>query len=206
MHEPIGTRTAGWAERIVLSLRLGANRQERDRGEPLDVATRSHLEPLLGFDLSQVRLHEGERAAKAAGRLGARAFAFQGHVFGSRRELDATKAPGLGLLAHELTHVIQQTQPARVPGGGVDTVGERSTRAEKGLVLFASTSSRQSDSGEREAQAEMNEQTILEAAQKKPPSPPAINTEEIASLVYRLMQHDLVLGRERSAKLGGQRW
>jgi hypothetical protein len=78
-------------------------------GHPLDAATRAHLEPQFGHDFSQVRIHADEPADEAARALNAQAFTVgQDVVFGAGRYQPDTPA-GQGLLAHELTHVVQQS-------------------------------------------------------------------------------------------------
>ncbi len=80
----------------------------RSPGRPLDAETRAFMEPRLGHDFSQVRVHTDAKAAQAAGSIGASAFtAGQDIVFGSRQYAPRT-GKGQRLLAHELTHVIQQ--------------------------------------------------------------------------------------------------
>lgn len=78
-------------------------------GKPLDPTTRSYMEPRFGHDLSKVRLHADSRAAESARKIRARAYTV-GHqiVFGEGQLAPATQA-GRRLLAHELTHVLQQS-------------------------------------------------------------------------------------------------
>jgi len=78
-------------------------------GAPLDSATRSYFEPRFGHDFSNVRIHHGAQAAAAAARVEARAFTL-GHdvVFGAGEHNPGTEK-GRRLLAHELTHVVQQS-------------------------------------------------------------------------------------------------
>lgn len=77
-------------------------------GQSLDPATRTQLEPLFGFDFSQVRVHVGPEAAASARSIGARAFTVGPHiVFGGNEHAPGTSA-GSMLLAHELAHVVQQ--------------------------------------------------------------------------------------------------
>ena len=66
------------------------------------------MESRFGHDFSQVRVHTGSEASHAAGAIRARAYTF-GHeiVFGAGQYAPATEA-GERLLAHELTHVVQQ--------------------------------------------------------------------------------------------------
>jgi hypothetical protein len=64
-----------------------------------------------GFNLGDVRVHTGGRAADSARRLGARAYTVgRDIVFGSGQYAPATPA-GRGLLAHELAHVAQSARP-----------------------------------------------------------------------------------------------
>ena len=85
-------------------------------GQPLDEATRAYFEPRLGHDFSQVRVHADGNAAASARMLHASAYtAGLDLVFGAGRYRPGT-AEGRRLLAHELTHVVQQasnTSPAK---------------------------------------------------------------------------------------------
>jgi hypothetical protein len=77
-------------------------------GRPLDAATRGDFEHRLGADLSRVRVHDDADAASSAGSLHADAYAFGEHiVFGAGNHRPDTAA-GRHLLAHELTHTLQQ--------------------------------------------------------------------------------------------------
>jgi hypothetical protein len=56
---------------------------------------------------------------------------------------------------------------------------------------------------QREAQAQASEQLVAEALGNRDKPPPEISAEAVADKVYRLMQYDLRLERERRTKLGG---
>src|SRR5436305_14186693 len=78
------------------------------QGKSLDPTVRSDMEPRLGHDFSGVRVYTDGNAARAAKALGARAFTVGRDVyFGSGRYAPHTHE-GRKLLAHELTHVVQQ--------------------------------------------------------------------------------------------------
>lgn len=77
-------------------------------GRPLSPRERSFFEPRLGYDLSPVRIHEGHRAAGAALSVGARAFAVGRHVVLGAEQYDENSQAGRLLMAHELTHTMQQ--------------------------------------------------------------------------------------------------
>jgi len=77
-------------------------------GQPLDSATRAFMEPRFGYDFSSVRIHSDEKAAASAQALGARAYTLGSHIVFSRGESSPADSAARQLMAHELTHVIQQ--------------------------------------------------------------------------------------------------
>ena len=77
-------------------------------GQPLDATTRTFMESRFGHDFSQVRLHTDSEAAASARAVNALAYTVgRDVVFGAGQFAPATMA-GRQLLAHELTHTIQQ--------------------------------------------------------------------------------------------------
>jgi lysozyme family protein len=90
-------------------------------GQPLDSATRQFMESRFGRDFSQVRVHTGPRADDAARAVQARAFASNRDLVFGAGQYDPHGSEGRRLLAHELTHVVQQ-QP--VAGGEATHVPE----------------------------------------------------------------------------------
>ncbi len=87
----------------------------RSPGRPLDAGTREFMEPRFGHDFSRVQVHSGAAAAQSARDLSASAYTVGHHiVFDSGRFVPGTDE-GRRLLAHELTHVVQQTS---LDGGG----------------------------------------------------------------------------------------
>lgn len=85
------------------------------RGRPLESGVRNEFEPLVGRDLSQVRIHDDASAAASAEAANARAYS-AGHdiVFGPGRYAPDTEE-GRVLLAHELGHVLAGTRSGSVP-------------------------------------------------------------------------------------------
>jgi peptidoglycan hydrolase-like protein with peptidoglycan-binding domain len=77
-------------------------------GRPIPESTRHYFETRFGVDFSQVRLHTDDEAAESARALGARAFATGKHVAFGIGQYSPQTTEGKGLLAHELTHVLQQ--------------------------------------------------------------------------------------------------
>jgi hypothetical protein len=78
------------------------------RGQPLDVAARAYFEPRFGQDFSDVRLHTDDRAADSAMSLGASAYTAGTDIAFATGLYDPLTTSGRRLLAHELTHVVQQ--------------------------------------------------------------------------------------------------
>jgi hypothetical protein len=77
-------------------------------GQTLSGKDRAFFEPRFGHDFSQVRVHTGAKAAESARAVNARAFTVGGDVvFGTGKYAPGT-SEGKRLLAHELTHVVQQ--------------------------------------------------------------------------------------------------
>jgi hypothetical protein len=98
-------------------------------GRALDDATRERMEGRLGHDFSRVRVHTGERAAGSAAAVGAHAYTVGRHVvFGHGRYAPGSPV-GDDLLAHELTHSVQQrladpSEPLRLAGPGAGAEAE----------------------------------------------------------------------------------
>lgn len=76
-------------------------------GAPLDPSARAFMEPRFGHDFSQVRVHTDPRAAESAREMKANAYTVGDHIVFGARYAPGT-AQGHRLLAHELTHVVQQ--------------------------------------------------------------------------------------------------
>jgi hypothetical protein len=80
----------------------------KDSGQPLSDNVRSFFEPRFGHDFSNVRVHYDDQAVESARAVNARAFTLGPDVvFGAGQYMPGTAA-GRKLLAHELTHVVQQ--------------------------------------------------------------------------------------------------
>ena len=77
-------------------------------GQPLDAATREFFSARFGHDFANVRVHADAESAESARSVSALAYTVGSHVvFGVGQYSPGTRA-GQELLAHELTHVVQQ--------------------------------------------------------------------------------------------------
>lgn len=79
-----------------------------DPGQPLPDATRGEMEAAFGEDFSGVRIHTDERAARLSKSLKAEAFTFGQEIFFNDGQFHPETPGGKRLLAHELTHTLQQ--------------------------------------------------------------------------------------------------
>ena len=97
-------------------------------GQPLAASERAFFEPRFGHDLSHVRLHTDAGASHAARGIGARAYTLGQHIAFAPGEYAPSTREGRRLLAHELTHTLQQnghrtlrrtcpSDPAQIPAG-----------------------------------------------------------------------------------------
>ena len=77
-------------------------------GRPLPDSVKQFMEPRFKADFGKVRIHTGDKAAALNRKVGARAFAFGGQVFFGKDRFQPESADGRELIAHELTHTIQQ--------------------------------------------------------------------------------------------------
>ncbi len=78
-------------------------------GQPLDAGTREFMEPRFGHDFSGVRVHTDAKAAESARAVNALAYTVGRDVVFGRGQYAPGTSGGRKLLAHELTHVVQQT-------------------------------------------------------------------------------------------------
>ncbi|HEY7544944.1 MAG TPA: DUF4157 domain-containing protein, partial [Blastocatellia bacterium] len=93
-------------------------------GQPLDTAARAFMEPRFGQDFSQVRVHTGAKADESARSVSALAYTVgRDIVFAEGRYAPATHE-GRRLLAHELTHTIQQGGASVQNATGVSQPGD----------------------------------------------------------------------------------
>lgn len=88
-------------------------------GKPLEPDVRTRFSAKLGHSFEDVRVHTDARAANSARMLGARAYTVGKHVAFADGEYEPGSAEGDRLLAHELVHVLQQTEPTPAERPGV---------------------------------------------------------------------------------------
>jgi hypothetical protein len=96
-------------------------------GQPLDATTRSLMEARFGMDFGGVRVHTNEQAAASAKAVNARAYTVGQNVVFGAGEYEPNTLSGRRLLAHELSHTLQQARTTR-PAFGVQRQQQPCTR------------------------------------------------------------------------------
>ncbi len=86
-------------------------------GHPLPDSVRKFFEPRFGYDFSGVRIHTGNRASEVARSINAQAFTKGTDIVFGSGQYKPGSCSGDRLLAHELTHVVQQGNPAQSQPG-----------------------------------------------------------------------------------------
>jgi hypothetical protein len=108
-------------------------------GAPLDKETRTDMESRLGHDFGDVRVHTDSKAHDSARAVNAHAYTAGSNIVFQRDKYDPSSADGRTMLAHELTHVVQQRNGPvdGTPTGGGIQVSDPSDRFEREAVSNA---------------------------------------------------------------------
>jgi hypothetical protein len=127
-----GGEIDGDTERQITSARGG--------GKAIKASVRAPMESAFGADFGGVRIHEGSTSTELNERIQAKAFTVGNDIFFRGNAPDATSASGQHLLAHELTHTIQQgaapmnrLQPSTVASPESDS----DSRVQRSMVVKA---------------------------------------------------------------------
>ena len=83
-------------------------KEAKTGGSPLPVELQEEMESHFKFDLSKVRIHTDDEAISLCQQLNAQAFTSGFHIFFNKGKYQPSTASGKHLIAHELTHVVQQ--------------------------------------------------------------------------------------------------
>lgn len=84
------------------------NNLKKGGGNPLDPAIQLEMENSFGVDFSPIRIHTDDTAVKMCQEMGAQAFTNGVDIYFNKGKYNPNSVQGKKLLAHELTHTIQQ--------------------------------------------------------------------------------------------------
>lgn len=170
-------------------------------GTALDPMARSSMESAFGADFSAVRIHTGSKADNLNERLGARAFTTGSDVFVRSGDYSPQTAEGQRLLAHELTHVVQQGGVRRTrrtePGGAARArpaapAAQRSAPAAGTIQRIVMTMKQWKKSSSRKGLARSEELLLIDEALMKynaaQEADPATRKQLLVRLLQRIAQ------------------
>ncbi|RPI82474.1 MAG: DUF4157 domain-containing protein [Chloroflexi bacterium] len=141
--------------------------RERGSGQLLDEGVSKTIGGKAGYDFSGVRVHTSPEAAGLSQELSAKAFTTGQDIFFSEGSYDPHSSSGQELLAHELTHVVQQGTGA-VSGTGQMRVNEPGDMFEQQADASAKQALSPSTGGEIHRQEEEPEDEIVQEQEEEP--------------------------------------
>lgn len=105
----------------------------RGPSQPLDAATRQTMEAGFGHDFSRVRVHSDAQAAQSARVVNARAYTMGPDIVFAAGQYAPSTTAGQRLLAHELTHVVQQ-RGSRTTGSNPPSLEQEAQRSAHAIL------------------------------------------------------------------------
>ncbi|NQD38305.1 DUF4157 domain-containing protein [Permianibacter sp. IMCC34836] len=114
---------------------IGADiRSTMSSGSPLPLNVRRFMEPRFQANFRNVKIHTGDKAAGLSAQIGAQAFAVGNHVFFGKDKFQPDSSDGKELIAHELTHTIQQGGAVQRSVDSASSVGTAVTQRSEGMI------------------------------------------------------------------------
>lgn len=121
-----------YVQRVVADMnqaKADVESQSTDQAQSLDAGTRIEMESAFGEDFGDVRVHTGQNAEGLNEEVGARAVTRGRDIYFGKSEYDPATRDGKELLAHELTHVVQQR--GNSANKGADSVNQAGDKFEE---------------------------------------------------------------------------
>jgi len=170
----------------------------RGGGQPLPESVKSYFEPRFGADFSHVRIRADSKAAETAKSINARAFTTGKNVVFGAGQYSPDTSYGRNLLAHELTHVIQQNKssPTNINSskdnntGNVilrDVLGQEELLQKDEEYATGVKVKEEHDTGMEEEDYTGGDTDVGEQAKEKK----GTKTKPIAEQIYPLMQRQI---------------
>ncbi|TVQ11345.1 MAG: DUF4157 domain-containing protein [Bacteroidetes bacterium] len=100
---------------VVNDTLSGQIKNASGKGQPLPETTNERMSDSFGVDFSQVKIHKDTDAVQMSRQLGAQAFTHGSDIFFNAGKYNPESTQGQRLLAHELTHVVQQRKDHAAP-------------------------------------------------------------------------------------------
>ena len=103
-------------EAVVDEELSGQIKNAAGKGEPMPESTHERMSDAFGADFSNVKIHRDDAAVQMSRQLGAQAFTHGSDIYFNEGKYNPESHQGKRLLAHELTHVVQQNSDHKTPG------------------------------------------------------------------------------------------
>lgn len=162
------------------------------RGASLPASVRGDMERRFGRSFQRVRIHSDIAAHRLSDQVGARAFAYKNDIYFGRNQFRPETKEGRHLLAHELTHAVQQGAAPRIAkglGAGTAAFSTGPSEAAKGVVQRVSGKKHKLESmGEFVARAEKDikkRASVKKVMSSKMPSDKA-NAKKVEAILEEL--------------------
>ncbi len=139
-------------------------------GAPLPADTRRLMEPRFAADFGNVRIHTGEKAARLNQELGAQAFTVGNSIFFSKGAFQPGNRAGQELIAHELTHTLQQG--AALQRRTMEIAGKRLYLTRSGKLIELPHDLSEADAARLEAEGSAAERKLGQGPAPKPVADP----------------------------------
>lgn len=143
-HSPVSSAPpriqsfTGQASRQLVPAPGSVNHVLASTGRPLEPSVRQVMEQRFGHDFSRVRVHVGDAAATSARHVNAKAYTVGHHIVFGAGQFTPEAHEGQRLIAHELTHVVQQSGADGVLSshakGGASLLSTRQPIASKRMI------------------------------------------------------------------------
>ncbi len=111
--EELQMKSAGPNPRAASASVIARIQNSKGGGKPMDSSTSHFMSSRMGRDMSHVRIHTGNQAAQMNQEINARAFTVGKDIYFNRGQYSPGTHEGKRLLAHELTHTLQQRPEIR---------------------------------------------------------------------------------------------
>jgi hypothetical protein len=111
-EEEVQTKPEGNSPQVAPDSVQSQIENSKGGGSPLSSATRSLMESRIGADFSKIKIHNDSNAHQLSAKLNAQAFATGNNIFFNQGKYNPESPSGQHLLAHELTHTVQQRASA----------------------------------------------------------------------------------------------
>jgi hypothetical protein len=163
----------------------GRINSQRGGGQPLEGSLQAGMGAALGQDLSGVRVHTSPEDDALNRQVGAKAFTTGQDIFFREGAYDPHSSGGQELLAHELTHVAQQSG-ASAPGGGRmvvnapgDAYEQQAEASAKAITGPGAAAARSPGSGIQRQEMEKKDEETMQKAEAEEKDEQAVQKAEV---------------------------